>query len=126
LIADEECPVLLGRIARSKSMLADAALESLKNIDLARAVGIAAAIRRVRPPGQHCGLTPMRVSTSRPELRIPGTLSSNANGLCWRLLAKQKGIIVTSQYTWFAHGFLSSNRISHFQVMLPIWDWLWT
>ena len=44
-IADEECAVLLGRIARSGSMLADAALASLENIDHPRAVAIVAAIR---------------------------------------------------------------------------------
>jgi hypothetical protein len=47
-IADEECAVLLGRIARSTSILADAALASLENIDHVRAVAIAAAIRRQR------------------------------------------------------------------------------
>jgi len=36
LIADEECAVLLGRIARSRSVLADAALISLENSDHAR------------------------------------------------------------------------------------------
>jgi hypothetical protein len=49
-IADEECAVLLGRIARSGSVLADAALISLENIDHARALAIAAAIRRLRLP----------------------------------------------------------------------------
>ena len=47
-IADEECAVLLGRIARSGSVLADAALVSLENADHARALTIAAAIRRSR------------------------------------------------------------------------------
>jgi HEAT repeat protein len=47
-IADEECTVLLGRIARSKSALADAALISLESIDDARAATIAAAIQRPR------------------------------------------------------------------------------
>lgn len=47
-IADEECAVLLGRIARSGSALADAALISLENIDDARAAGIAAAIKLSR------------------------------------------------------------------------------
>ena len=51
-IADEECAVLLGRIARSGSVLADAALASLENIDHARAVIIAAAIRRLRSSAQ--------------------------------------------------------------------------
>jgi hypothetical protein len=46
-IADEEWTVLLGRIARSGSVLADAALASLENVDHARAVVIAAAIRRL-------------------------------------------------------------------------------
>jgi hypothetical protein len=52
LIADEECAVLLGRIARSRSVLADAALISLENTDHARAVAITAAIRRLRLPRQ--------------------------------------------------------------------------
>jgi hypothetical protein len=46
-IADEECAVLLGRIARSRPALADAALTSLENIDDVRAATIAAAIRRL-------------------------------------------------------------------------------
>ncbi len=48
-IADEECAVLLGRIARSRPALADAALISLENIDDACAATIAAAVRRLRP-----------------------------------------------------------------------------
>src|SRR5258707_374196 len=48
-LADEECAVLLGRIARSRPALADAALISLENIDDARAATIAAAVRRLRP-----------------------------------------------------------------------------
>jgi HEAT repeat protein len=51
-VADEACAVLLGRIARSGSVLADAALVSLENIDHARAVVITAAIRRLRSSGQ--------------------------------------------------------------------------
>jgi HEAT repeat protein len=51
-IADEECAVLLGRIARSGSVLADAALISLENTDHARALAIAAAIRHLRLPRQ--------------------------------------------------------------------------
>jgi len=54
-IADEECAVLLGRIARSGSVLADAAFISLENTDRARAVAIAAAIRRLRLPRQSSG-----------------------------------------------------------------------
>ena len=48
-IVDEECAVLLGRIARSGSVLANAALVSLENADHTRALAIAAAIRRSRP-----------------------------------------------------------------------------
>jgi HEAT repeat protein len=44
-IADEECMVLLGRIARSVPALTDAALDALESIDHARAAAIAAAIR---------------------------------------------------------------------------------
>jgi HEAT repeat protein len=51
-IADEECAVLLGRIARSRSVLADAALVSLENAEHARAATIAAAIYRLRLPPQ--------------------------------------------------------------------------
>ena len=47
-IADEECAVLLGRVARSSSVLADAALASLENADHARAGTIAAEIRLSR------------------------------------------------------------------------------
>lgn len=44
-IADEECMVLLGRLARTTPDLTDAALYSLENIDHPRASAIAAAIR---------------------------------------------------------------------------------
>jgi hypothetical protein len=44
-IADEECMVLLGRLARSMPALADAALDALDSIDHARAAAIAAAAR---------------------------------------------------------------------------------
>jgi hypothetical protein len=54
-IADEECAVLLGQIARSRSALADAALISLENTDHPRAVAIAAAIRRLRLPRPSSG-----------------------------------------------------------------------
>src|SRR5258708_7419367 len=57
-IADEECAVLLGRIARSGSVLADAALISLESTENARAVAIADAIRRLRPPRQSSGSSP--------------------------------------------------------------------
>jgi hypothetical protein len=52
-VADAECVVLLGRIARSGSILADAALASLENIDLASATGVAAAVRRLQLPRQN-------------------------------------------------------------------------
>ncbi|MFI5011649.1 MAG: HEAT repeat domain-containing protein [Hyphomicrobiales bacterium] len=51
-IADEECAVLLGRIARSASVLAEAALIGLENADHARAVAIVTGIRRLRLPPQ--------------------------------------------------------------------------
>jgi HEAT repeat protein len=54
-VADEECAVLLGRIARSSSALADAALESLEDTDHARAAAMVAAIRRLRRPGRDMG-----------------------------------------------------------------------
>ena len=47
-IADEECLVLLGRLARTTPDLADAAIDALESIDHPRASAIAAAARR--PP----------------------------------------------------------------------------
>ena len=52
-IADEECLVMLGRIARSNSALADAALNGLENVDDHRAVIIAGAIRRLQSSRQN-------------------------------------------------------------------------
>jgi len=52
-IADEECLVLLGRIARSSSALADAALNGLENVDDHRAFAIAGTIRRLRSSQQN-------------------------------------------------------------------------
>jgi HEAT repeat protein len=49
-IADEECLVQLGRIARTEPALSDAALNALEGIDQPRANAIATAIRNVRPP----------------------------------------------------------------------------
>jgi HEAT repeat protein len=48
-IADEECMVLLGRIARFAPTLADAALNALEGIDHPRANAIATAVRDVLP-----------------------------------------------------------------------------
>ena len=47
-IADEECVVLLGRIARTAPALADIALEALESIDHPRAESIAASVRAAR------------------------------------------------------------------------------
>jgi HEAT repeats len=49
-IADEECMVQLGRIARTEPALSDAALDALEDIDQPRAKAIAAAVRNVLPP----------------------------------------------------------------------------
>jgi hypothetical protein len=49
-IADEECLVQLGRIARTEPALSDAALNALESIDQPRANAIATAIRNVLPP----------------------------------------------------------------------------
>jgi HEAT repeats len=48
-VADEECIILLGRIARSKPALSDAALDTLEGIDHHRASAIAVAIRGRTP-----------------------------------------------------------------------------
>jgi hypothetical protein len=48
-VADEECLVLLGRIARTRPELAGAALVALENIDDPRAAQIATVIRKSRP-----------------------------------------------------------------------------
>jgi hypothetical protein len=47
--ADEECIVLLGRIARTRPRLADAALSALSNIDDPRAAAIIAAFPQTLP-----------------------------------------------------------------------------
>jgi hypothetical protein len=44
-VADEECIILLGRIARTLPALSDAALRSLESIDHHRADAITTAIR---------------------------------------------------------------------------------
>jgi hypothetical protein len=46
-IADEECMVPLGRIARTEPALSDAALNALEDIDQPRANAIATAARNV-------------------------------------------------------------------------------
>ena len=51
-VADEECLVQLGRIARTQPALSDAALNALEGIDQPRANAIATAIRNALPP---CG-----------------------------------------------------------------------
>jgi hypothetical protein len=56
-IADEECMVQLGRIARTEPALSDAALNALEDIDQPRAHAIATAIRNVDFP---LGRTPVR------------------------------------------------------------------
>jgi HEAT repeat protein len=48
-IADEECMVHLGRIARTEPALSDAALNALEDIDQPRAIAIATAVRNVHP-----------------------------------------------------------------------------
>ena len=48
-VADEECLVILGRIARTRPVLADAALAALDSIGSSRAVKIAAASRQSLP-----------------------------------------------------------------------------
>jgi HEAT repeats len=48
-VADEECIVQLGRIARTQSALSDAALNALEDIDQPRANAIATAIRNALP-----------------------------------------------------------------------------
>jgi HEAT repeats len=49
-IADEECMVQLGRIARTSPGLSDAALNALEDIDQPRAIAIATAVRNALPP----------------------------------------------------------------------------
>jgi hypothetical protein len=45
-VADEECLVILGRLARTRTELADAALDALDGAESPRAATIAAAVRR--------------------------------------------------------------------------------
>jgi HEAT repeat protein len=49
-IANEECVVQLGRIARTQPALSEAVLNALESIDLPRANAIATAIRNALPP----------------------------------------------------------------------------
>jgi HEAT repeat protein len=49
-VADEECMVQLGRIARTEPALSEAALNALEDIDQPRANAIATAVRNVLPP----------------------------------------------------------------------------
>jgi hypothetical protein len=58
LIADEECVVLLGRIARSGTILADAARASLEDIDLPPVIRVAAPCARIDAPPPSTGRGP--------------------------------------------------------------------
>ena len=58
-IADEECMIQLGRIARTEPTLSEAALNALEGIDQPRANAIATAVRNVPPP-QLCHRAPKR------------------------------------------------------------------
>jgi HEAT repeat protein len=53
-IADEECMVQLGRIARIEPALSDVALNALEDIDQPRAKAIATAVRNLLPPPPPC------------------------------------------------------------------------
>jgi hypothetical protein len=48
-IADDECVILLGRVARAEPHLSEAALDALVSIGHPRAEKIAAALRGNRP-----------------------------------------------------------------------------
>jgi HEAT repeats len=75
-IADEECLVLLGRIARSGSVLADAALNSLENVEDDRAVTIAGAIlRSSRHRSCWCRSGVRTSSSASPSRKRPPTRS---------------------------------------------------
>jgi hypothetical protein len=54
-VADEECIVQLGRIARTQPALSDAALNALEGIDQPRANAIATAIRNLVQPSPKSG-----------------------------------------------------------------------
>lgn len=62
-VADEECLVILGRIARTRPDLANPALAALDGIGSSRAVQIAAASRQ-SPPGN--------LTSFRPGTCVPG------------------------------------------------------
>jgi hypothetical protein len=59
-IADEECVVQLGRIARTEPALSDAALNALEDIDQPRANAIATATRNVDAMAVPLGRAPSR------------------------------------------------------------------
>jgi hypothetical protein len=66
-VADEECMIQLGRIARTEPILADAALDALDGADHPRANAIATAVRNLQ-------LIPRRQFSSPTSL--PGELPS--------------------------------------------------
>jgi HEAT repeat protein len=67
-IADEECMVQLGRIARTSPGLSDAALNALEDIDQPRAIAIATAVRDVLSP-QLCRRAPKRERSEEERTR---------------------------------------------------------
>jgi hypothetical protein len=75
-IADEECMIQLGRIARTEPTLADAALDALEGTDHPRAEAIATAVRNLRPRSNPSAIEANRKAGVRttPSARVAAVM----------------------------------------------------
>jgi hypothetical protein len=67
-VADEECMIQLGRIARTEPTLADAALDALEGTDHPRADAIATAVRSLQPISRRQFGSPTSLPEELPSL----------------------------------------------------------
>jgi HEAT repeat protein len=81
-VADEECMIQLGRIARTEPTLADAALDALGGIDDPRADEIATAARNLQPNATATFLlpTPLPGGTAAAVTPAPVPMRSGSSG----------------------------------------------
>jgi hypothetical protein len=67
-VADEECMIQLGRIARTEPTLADVALDALEGTDHPRADAIATAVRSLQPISRRQFNSPTSLPEELPSL----------------------------------------------------------
>jgi HEAT repeat protein len=81
-VADEECMIQLGRIARTEPTLADAALDALEGADHPRADEIATAARNLQPNATATFLlpTPLPGGTAAAVTPAPVPMRSGSSG----------------------------------------------